>query len=654
MSENKISHLSRNFDDYKQSLKEYVAQYYPQIADEMDDASIGSWLIDMVASIGDNLSFYIDKAYNETNVDGAQLLSSVYNLARSNGLKVPGPKGSVALCEFYCLLPVDGGSGMPNYSYAPLIKRGTKVSSRSQVFELINDMNFAEEFDYNGYANRDVEPVYNSNGKIVSYKVSKREIVTAGESRIYKQVFSSASEIYPFMEIVIPDENVMEVESVIFKIGDDYQYDPTMSEFMLESEAASVGNQKIYKFFEVDSLSDHYRWGDNITTTNGENTFTEQSTTYKYSSYGKNGDELSGVPVYSVTKGEWIPITQKYITEFTDKGYLKVIFGSGQLANEVGEIQADEFARYQISKILHNNFLGKLPPYNSTMYILYRVGGGRASNVAANTITSINYIDLCFPGSVDPSNSRLETVRKSIGVTNPYPSIGGKDAPTVDEVRALIKYNSSEQKRCVTVKDYENRIMLMPSRYGSPFRVSVTEENNKVMVYMLGINADKTLSDVFPEQLITNIANYLSMFRSINDYVEIKSGRIVNISVEAKIFVNKNYNTSDVVSDTIGVIKDFFDIDKRQMGESVYVSELIRRITDVDGVLNVVELNLFNEYGNTYSSVRASDPIVEDNETDGRAQIDTAASNYTLNGDADSMFEIKYPDNDITIMTIVR
>lgn len=652
MAENKISYLNRNFDDYKKSLREYIAQYYPQIADDMDDASIGSWLVDMVASIGDNLSYYIDKAYNETNIDSAQLPSSVYNLARSNGLRIPGPKGSVALCEFYCLLPVNGTDGMPDYSCAPLIKRGTKVSSRTQVFELINDANFAEEFDYNGYANRDVEPVYNSNGKIVSYRVSKRELVTAGESRVYKQVFTSPSEMYPFMEIVIPDENVMEVESIIFKVGDDYQYDPPMSEFMLESEVAAVNGQKIYKFFEVDSLSDHYRWGDEITMTNGANTFTEQSTTYKYSSYSDGTSGFEEIPVYSITKGEWIPITQKFITEFTDKGYLKVIFGSGQLANEVGEIQADGFARYQISRILHNNFLGKLPPYNSTMYILYRVGGGRASNVAANTITSINYIDMCFPGNGDPKNQ--ERVRRSIGVTNPYPSIGGKDAPSVDEIRAMIKYNSAEQKRCVTVKDYENRIMLMPSRYGSPFRVSVTEENNKVMIYMLGINADRTLSDVFPEQLITNIANYLSMFRSINDYVEIKSGRIVNISVEANIFVNKNYNTSDVVSDTIKVIKDFFDIDKRQMGESVYVSELIRRITDVEGVLNVVELKIFNEYGTGYSSVRASDPVVEDDEQEGRAQIDILASNYTLNGDADSMFEIKNPDKDITIKTIVR
>ena len=145
------------------------------------------------------------------------------------------------------------------------------------------------------------------------------------------------------------------------------------------------------------------------------------------------------------------------------------------------------------------------------------------------------------------------------------------------------------------------------------------------------------------------------MFRSINDFVEIKSGRIVNIGVNANIFVNKNYNAADVVSSVISVIRDFFDINKRQMGESLFVSELIRRITDVDGVLNVVSLEILNKFGEGYSSVKSSDPIVDSTDPDAdEAQIDILASNYTLNSDADSMFEIKNPVRDIEINTIIR
>ena len=55
MSEKKISYLDRTFDDYRASLLNYVKTYYPHLSDSFDDATIGSWLIDLVASVGDNL-----------------------------------------------------------------------------------------------------------------------------------------------------------------------------------------------------------------------------------------------------------------------------------------------------------------------------------------------------------------------------------------------------------------------------------------------------------------------------------------------------------------------------------------------------------------------------------------------------------------------
>ena len=55
MSEKKISYLSRTFEDYQGELREYIKKYYPSIANKLDDASIASWLIDMTASVADNL-----------------------------------------------------------------------------------------------------------------------------------------------------------------------------------------------------------------------------------------------------------------------------------------------------------------------------------------------------------------------------------------------------------------------------------------------------------------------------------------------------------------------------------------------------------------------------------------------------------------------
>ena len=666
MSEKKISYLSRTYDDYKKSFIELTKKYYPEIADSLTDASIGSWLIDLVSVVGDNLSYYIDKAYNETNLDSATKASSIYALARSNGFKIPGPKGSITELEFSCILPPStnvpnssSSMGMPSFAFAPIIKRGTRVKSNSgQYFETDEDIDFSEHFDKNGNANRNIIPIIDSNNQIKSYKVTKTVTATAGISKIYKQSIT-ASQTVPFMEFIIPDSNVMNVESIIFKDGGNFQSDPSIDEFYNENEfisaCDSVGGTDTYRFFEVNSLIDQYVWGDDKTGGTAK--------TYKFGFYNPTSGQ--DIPTYSVTKGKWNPITQKFITEFTDGGYLKVIFGSGeQIGQDVDVTAAKDFSKYQISRMVRNNFLGVLPKDNTTMYILYRVGGGKASNVAAgtiNVITYLNAINKTTPSTASDKTSAANIIA-SITVTNTIPSVSGKDAPNEDEIKAMIKYYNGSQERCVTVKDYENRVQMMPARYGCPFKVSAIEENNKIMIYVLLCNYLGQLSDAMPSEMMANILNYLSKYRTINDFVEIKAGKIINLSFEVDAYINKNYNTGDVVNSIISTVKDYMDVNKHQLGEDIYVSDIEKEISNIDGVINLIDLRIYNETGNGYSKDMISQQIVNyvgDGDYDyvpdvDRSEIDLDASDYILNSNADEMFEIKYPDNDIRVRVKVR
>ena len=98
--ENGISYLNRNFEDYKNALIEYSKKYYPDLAKSYDDASVSSWMIDLAADVADNLSYHIDRVYQETNIDSAHEMGSLYSIARNNGVKIPGPKGSMAEVKF--------------------------------------------------------------------------------------------------------------------------------------------------------------------------------------------------------------------------------------------------------------------------------------------------------------------------------------------------------------------------------------------------------------------------------------------------------------------------------------------------------------------------------------------------------------------------
>ena len=681
MSEKKISYLSRNFDDYKNSLTEYVKKYYPQISPTLNDASIGSWLIDLVASVSDNLSYHIDRVYQETNIDSAQEINSLYSLARSNGLKIPGPKGAMTEVEFSCELPTntdysnsESSQSVPNWYFAPVIKKGTKLSSGSQIFEVMSDINFGEQFDENGVSNRKIIPKRNSNGNIEKYTVKKLAVVVAGESKIYRKVLND-SDITPFMEIILPDTNVMNIESIIFKPGNNYQSDPSINEFMYDREYTSshesVTKTDVYRYFEVDSLLQQYRWGDSEDNISNEgNQAVSQPVTYTYG-YTLIGNDSIVTPTASITRGEWKPLTQKFITEFTNNGYLKITFGAGENSGQNVDIsEASTFSKNQISRMINNDSLGKLPSAGWTMFILYRTGGGSASNIAKGTLNQIISLNCeigkCIRNTED--QNIVNAVKNSLKVTNTIPSVSGKDMPTEDEIRNMIKYNNGAQNRCVTLKDYEIRILQMPPKYGTPFRVGAIEENNKIMLYLLGIDYLGHLSDVLPSQLVKNIINYLSMYKMINDYIEVKSGRVINLSFEADLYINKNYNKSDVVTNVINTIKDYMDINKHQMGEDIFVGDLEKEISKIDGVINLIDLRVYNEFGDGYSSTKTSQEIYVEStcdfssafggETDNgdsdtsnpdSQRIDLEASDGILYTDNDSMLEIKYPEKDIRI-----
>lgn len=311
--------------------------------------------------------------------------------------------------------------------------------------------------------------------------------------------------------------------------------------------------------------------------------------------------------------------------------------------------------------MIYNDFLGTLPKAGTTMYVLYRTGGGAASNVAAGAITNIQYLNAEIgEGNYACSAEErkiISDVKNSISVTNPNPSVSGKDAPTVEEIKAMIKYNSAAQERCITVKDYENRIALMPPKYGAPYRVSAIEENNKVKLFMLGLDYNGKLSAMLPEVLIRNITDYLSKFRAINDYVVIEAGEVVHLTFDVEIFVDKNYNAGDVAYNVIETVKNYMDIKNHQLGEDIFVGDIERAISSVDGVLNLIDLTVYNVYrdGTTnydYSSSRIAQSVEEIEQ--GRAKVLLDDTNYVLNSNVNSMFEINHPEKDIKVKMIAR
>ena len=282
------------------------------------------------------------------------------------------------------------------------------------------------------------------------------------------------------------------------------------------------------------------------------------------------------------------------------------------------------------------------------MYILYRAGGGAASNVAKGAINKISYLNAEFTKTSDVSK-----IMQTLKVENTTPSFSGKDMPNEHELRYYIKYHNAAQERCVTVKDYIDRILLLPPKYGTPFRVGVSEENNKIVIYLLGVDNNKQLSTLLPVTLVENIRDYLSEYKMLGDFIEIKSGKIINVGFDVEAIIDKNYNSKDVINTIIKKIEDYMDINRHMMGEEIYIGDLLKEIGKIDGVINVISIKVKNLYGEGYSSSRISQPIKEkdDNNVD---IIDLEASDWVLYNDGDTMMEIKQPDKDIIVKVKLR
>jgi hypothetical protein len=59
----------------------------------------------------------------------------------------------------------------------------------------------------------------------------------------------------------------------------------------------------------------------------------------------------------------------------------------------------------------------------------------------------------------------------------------------------------------------------------------------------------------------------------------------------------KKLPQAQIMGQVISVVEQYMNINKYQMGENIYLSSLIELINNVGGVLNVVDLRIYNKIG---------------------------------------------------------
>lgn len=602
MAEKRISYTVRDFQGIRTELINFVKAYYPELIDNFNDAGVFSVFLDLNAAVADNLHYHIDRSVQETVLQYAQQKSSIYSLARTYGLKIPGQRPSVSLCDFSITVPAFGDKD--DERYEGILRRGSQVIGAGQVFETVFDIDFTSPYNNQGFPNRLKIPNFDANGNLINYTIVKREVVVNGITKVFKQTILP-NDVRPFYELFLPEKNVLGITSVIQKDGTSYANVPTVQEFLSPNG----------RWYEVDALIQ-------------DRVFVEDPT---------KPSDTPGIKV-----GRWIQTQDRFITEYTPQGFFKMTFGGG---NTSAEDQLREFARtgintQPIQRYLNNFSLGSTLKPNTTLFVQYRVGGGLGTNLGVNTINQVGTVTFFVNG---PSVSINTQVVNSLQVNNVTAAIGGAGLPTTEEVRNYVSFNFAAQNRAVTINDYESIIRNMPSIYGAPAKVGVLEEDNKIKIKVLSYDTSGSLTSIVSNTLLNNMAEYLSNYRMINDYISIETAQVIDLSLDIYVVLDATQNQGAVISNIINQVSTYFNPALRELGQNVNLSELNRIIQAENGVLSVTQVDVFNEVGGQYSSSQTSmsysDPVTR--------QIKPVDN--TLFALPNQIYQVRYPAKDIRV-----
>ena len=644
-SRREIKYLNRDFSSFKTSLIEYSKTYFPRTYKDFSDASPGMMFIEMASYIGDVLSYYTDYQFKESLMPYAEERKNVLALANYLGYKTKPTKSSTTNIDLYQLIPSIKDSNnnyIPDNNYALKIREYMEVSNESGVSFITTDpVDFSLD---SKFSPREVTVYSRDNYGIPQFFLLKKSTkVIAG--KITTSSFTVGASV-PFYKISLSENNVIDI--------------------------IDVKDSDNNKWYEVDYLAQ------DLIFTETENTSFTNNTYVQYSS-----EVPKLIKSFKTSRKFVVNVTANNTTylEFgagTDATSDEVIYPNSELVgiglNNISNLNLN----YDTSKLLNSETFGQSPS-NTVLTVQYLVGGGLTSNSPSDTIKNISSVTFLNDVSgLNPSqNSLLTTVKNSFRISNPNPAVGGQNEESVEEIRQNALANFGSQNRTVTVDDYISRIYSIPPRFGSIAKVMVipnsdlsistnqtllngfvNNENQTTLInnslennfrkvnfdvsnpfslnlYVLSYNSNKNLTQT-NEALVYNIRHYLQKYKIISDSINIIDGYIINIGVDFKILVYNNFNKKEVLDQCLQKAKDFFNVDKWYFNQPININQLELELAKVEGVQSISEV--------VFKNLNQNDGNYSPHEYN----LSEATHNKIIYPSLDpSVFEVKFPDNDI-------
>lgn len=239
-------------------------------------------------------------------------------------------------------------------------------------------------------------------------------------------------------------------------------------------------------------------------------------------------------------------------------------------ADFVVEAQDDGRASLRFGDGVH----GRAPAAGTEMRARYRLGGGRAGNVGADSLVRI----AAMPGPAD----------KVRGVRNPLAAAGGTDPEPIEKVRLHAPHAFRVQERAVTEADYA----AAAERHPEVQRAAATRRWTGSW-YTVFVTVDRVGGLPVDAEFETRLRAFLERFRMAGYDLEIDAPRFVPLDVAFSVCAKPGYSRADVRQALLrelgrGELPDgrraFFHPDEWTFGQPVHLSPLVARAMGVAGV----------------------------------------------------------------------
>ena len=599
-------YLARDFDSLRAQLLEYARVYYPDRIKDFSESSMGGILLDFAAYTGDNLSFYLDHQYGELDPERAVETPNIEKHLRNAGVPIVGTAPAIVPVTVYVEIPAEKVKNAlgPMTSAIPVIQSNTIFSADNGTeFILLEDIDFNKKLTDGRYKAQIRVGQKTPAGVPITFIMASDGLCISGKEA--NETVALSKDFVQFRRITLSNPNVSEIVSVTDGFGNVYY------------QVSSLTHDVVYR---------------NVLNTSKDNELVKDAM-------------------------KVIPAPYRYIAEAdlaTRRTTLTMGGGSAQtLDDDVIPDPADFAIAFPYSKtfsripvnpqqLLQTKTLG-VCAIDTTLIVKYRHGGGLNHNIPVNTLRTVKTLKIFFPGN--PSAATAAQIRGKIEATNKIRGSGGEDAPSTDELKALIPSIKNSQERIVSREDLLARVYTLPSNFGRVFRASIRSNPNNPLATQLFIVSRDPSSKLItsPDTLKRNLRVYLNPYRMISDAIDVLDARIINLTLAFDVLIDPALNRSVVLQSVLTKLQALFDIKNYHIDQPIITSDVVNNIFTVPGIISVNNIAFNNVVGRVSNRDYSTETF----------DVQANTRQGIIFPPAGAIFEVKWTEFDIVAKAVI-